>query len=150
MQFLGSRLPTFEKTFTVFQPIIRESQDAVRVLSSGFVSSPLIGYLEGSHPETFLSELDRNQFFAKFLSKALQSQEDDVKRQAVLVIGQWAQIGFIESYVQVPPILSSVVNSPKFRGACLKLLTVLSDYDECKPVIIKKNLDFTTATCRRR
>jgi hypothetical protein len=71
VQFLGSRLPTFEKTFTVFQAILRESRDAGRVLSSDFVSSPLIGYLEESLPETFLSELDRTQFFAMFLSKTL-------------------------------------------------------------------------------
>jgi hypothetical protein len=61
------------------------------------------------------------------------------------VIGQRGEIGVIESYIQIPPMLSSVVSSLKFRGACLKLLTIVSDYDDCQLVIIKMNHDFAAA-----
>jgi hypothetical protein len=42
LQFLHTGLPLFKKTFAVFQALIHEPQDAVQVLSSGFVGSLFI------------------------------------------------------------------------------------------------------------
>jgi hypothetical protein len=152
LQFLGTGLPTFKATFAVFEKLIREPQNAMKVLSGGFVSSLFMGYCVEDHNAILqIVNFFRDQinlpeiFMVKFLGKVLECQEDGLQRKGILMIAFCTQIKFLPSYVQIPPILSSVINSPKLRRPCFRILAALSRYDECKSVIANMNLDLPAA-----
>jgi hypothetical protein len=159
LAFLERGLPAFVHTFPVFLALVERPEPAIQVLASGHVGALLVGFLAESGvealkeiadffrtieevPAEFVREIATNGFLLNFLRTGLESQDGTGARESLQSVAKVARVCFVDCWCEVPRMIAPVIDSGTLRGACFRVLAVISQYPECKASIIGMGIDF--------
>jgi hypothetical protein len=153
LSFLQKKLPTYRKTFELFEALAEFPEVHIHLISSEFVPILLSNYLDECGESSldrlstqllqlsdisleFLDRLDRSGFCTTYFHDSLNCGVPSLTRSCLQVFRRFANIGFLNCFPSLLPGVFELIENrdPNLKSA-ISLLGLFSDFPECHAAI---------------